>query len=38
VRRWAREWLGVNNPEAVGVLIATCSLLDAIYSGRRSAA
>jgi hypothetical protein len=38
VRRWAREWLGVNNPEATGVLIATCSLLDAIYSGRRSAA
>jgi hypothetical protein len=37
VRRWAREWLGVNNPEATGVLIATCSLLDAIYSGRRSA-
>jgi len=32
------ERLGVNHREAVGVLIATRSLLDAIYSGRRSAA
>jgi hypothetical protein len=38
VRRWARERPGIAPATAVGVLVATVSLLDAIYSGRRSAA
>jgi hypothetical protein len=38
VRRWAREQLGVAPATAIGVLIATVAMLDAIYSDRRSAA
>jgi len=38
VRRWARERHGIAPTTAVGVLIATVAMLDAIYSGRRSAA
>ena len=38
ISRRATQELGHNRHVATGVLIATLSLLDALYSGRRSAA
>jgi hypothetical protein len=38
VRRWARERPGIAPATAVGVLVATVAMLDALYSGRRAAA
>jgi hypothetical protein len=38
VSRWATQELGHDRHVATGVLIATLCLLDALYSGRRSAA